>query len=109
MRSAVVYGVQILPRAQRQIKALPRDVQKRIVKAVRLLRENPRPSSVKKLKGTEDLYRYRVGSYRIIYAVSDEAILIFVVSVGHRREVYRELSAKYTAEYLRSLTRDQEP
>jgi len=104
----VGYRVQVLPNAQRQIKALPREVQGRIARAVRVLRENPRPSSVKKLKGSDDLYRYRVGSYRIVYAVSDEVLLILVVSVGHRREVYRELSAKYTAEYLRSFVRDQE-
>ena len=49
----------------------------------------PRPHGFEKLNGTDQLYRIRVGDYRIVYAVEDERLLVLVVKVGHRREVYR--------------------
>jgi mRNA interferase RelE/StbE len=64
------------------------DLQTRIVKALRKLEANARPSGVKKLKG-EDAYRLRIGSYRIIYEVHDKRLLVLVMKIGHRHEVYR--------------------
>ncbi len=81
------YRVLILPRAQRQIQSLPLQVRKRISEAVDSLETNPRPVGVKKLKGSDGLYRLRVGDYRIIYAVEDEELLVIVVNAGHRRNV----------------------
>jgi mRNA interferase RelE/StbE len=52
------------------------------------LEDNPRPSGVKKLQGQES-YRLRVGDYRILYTIDDKSKKIFIMAVGHRREVYR--------------------
>jgi len=86
------YAILILPRAQRQISSLPLQARKRISDAIDSLEKNPRPTGVKKLKAPEDLYRIRVGDYRIIYAVQDDLLLVTVVDAGHRRNVYRRLS-----------------
>ena len=57
--------------------------------AIELLSENPRPPACIALKGEDSVYRVRVGDYRIIYEVRDQLLLIQVVTVGHRREVYQ--------------------
>lgn len=56
---------------------------------MRGLAENPRPIGSEKLTGSEDLHRIRVGDYRILYQIQDDALLVLVVKIGHRREVYR--------------------
>ena len=56
---------------------------------MRVLVENPRPQGCVKLTGEESLYRIRVGEYRIIYQIQDAVLLVLIISIGHRREVYR--------------------
>ena len=53
------------------------------------LAQNPRPSGVVKLSGEDDLYRIRVGNYRITYSIQDNHLLVLVVKIGHRRDIYR--------------------
>lgn len=65
------------------------ELQRRIVTAMRGLEENPRPPGSVKLSGSDDLFRVRVGDYRILYRVEDERLFVLVVDVGHRREIYR--------------------
>jgi mRNA interferase RelE/StbE len=67
-------------------------MRKRISQAIDSLETNARPAGSKKLKGAEELYRLRVGDYRIIYTVEDNELLVIVVNTGHRKEVYRRLS-----------------
>ncbi len=50
---------------------------------------NPRPKGVKKLSGLDDLYRIRVGDYRIVYQIHDDRLIVLVVRIGHRKDVYR--------------------
>ena len=100
------YGIRILPKAQRQIKGLPQDVQIRIRGVVDRLKQDPLPHGAKKLVAAPDLYRLRVGDYRIVYSVQGSLLLILIVSVGHRSEVYRRLSTQISAEYLRSVLDD---
>jgi mRNA interferase RelE/StbE len=64
-------------------------VQKRIIGRIEALAVNPRPHGVEKLAGEDQTYRVRVGEYRILYEVHDAALVVLVVKVGHRREVYR--------------------
>ena len=85
----MAYLLLLAPPAERQLKALAESVQKRIVKRLKSLRENPRPPGVKKLVGEEDLYRIREGDYRIIYAIQDMELIVLVVKIGDRKEVYR--------------------
>jgi mRNA interferase RelE/StbE len=56
------------------------------------LAHDPRPSGVKKLQGLDDTYCVRVGDYRVVYEIQDNLLIVLVLSVAHRREVYRDLS-----------------
>ena len=85
----MAYSILLAPPAERQLKALAEPVQKRIVRRLKSLRENPRPQGVKKLTGEDDLYRIREGDYRIIYTIHDKELIILVVKIGDRKAVYR--------------------
>jgi len=61
----------------------------RLREALDALEENPRPINSVKLQGEEELYRVRVGDYRIVYQIQDRQLIVLVVQMGHRREIYR--------------------
>ena len=82
-------SVLLAPPAERQLKALAEANQKRIVTRLKALRYNPRPQGVKKLTGEDDLYRIREGTCRIIYTIQDKELIVLVVKIGDRKEVYR--------------------
>lgn len=84
----MAYSIQIKPAAQKDLLKLPPQTQTRLLDAIQTLSGNPRPAGVKKLQG-HDLYRLRVGDYRIIYAIQDSELLILVATIGHRKDVYR--------------------
>lgn len=86
---AARYRVEITPSAQRELSKLAKTVQKRIDERIQALAKNPRPPGSKKLEGEGDFYRIRVGDFRIVYQVEDKVLLVVVVRIGHRREVYR--------------------
>jgi mRNA interferase RelE/StbE len=92
----VAYRVELTTKARRELAALPRDAQERIDARILALSEEPRPSGSKKLEGIDDLYRIRVGDYRIVYRVDDKVVVVLVVRIGHRREVYRQQGRKGT-------------
>jgi mRNA interferase RelE/StbE len=79
--------------AVRQLKAIPQTAALTILRAMTPLGDDPRrpDANVKKLGGYEDRYRLRVGDFRVIYDVIDAELVILVVGVGHRREIYRGL------------------
>jgi len=83
------WRVEFTTQADRQFRKLPRAVQERLRPRIDALAANPRPDGATKLSGEDDLWRIRVGEYRVLYAVADEVLLVLVVKVGHRREVYR--------------------
>lgn len=85
------YRIQILPAAARALAAQAQDARLRIDARIRSLADNPRPPGVEKLAGEEALYRVRVGDYRVVYSIEDAVLLILVVRIGHRGEVYRRL------------------
>ena len=85
----MAYSILLAPPAERQLKALPQAVQKRLVKRLKTLQANPRPHGVKKLAGEENLYRVREGNYRIIYTIREKALIVLVLKIGDRKEVYR--------------------
>ncbi len=64
-------------------------LKQRIGQKIDLLAENPRPPGCEKLSGTENRWRVRVGDYRIIYEVYDNRLVVLVIRIGHRREIYR--------------------
>jgi mRNA interferase RelE/StbE len=85
-----LYRVEFTPRAQRELETLPKGVQQRIVDKATLLAVDPHPAASKKLQGEEGLYRIRAGDYRIVYSIHDALLLVLIVRIGHRREVYRK-------------------
>ena len=82
------YTIHILRSAQKQISRINSKDQDHIITAIRSLSENPRPTGCIKLSG-RPAWRIRVGDYRVIYEIRNEQLLIMVISIGHRREVYR--------------------
>ena len=83
------WRVILAPAAERQLRALPEGAERRIVRRLRALRAEPRPPGCLKLKGREDAYRLRVGDYRIIYRIEAAVLVVLVIEIGHRRDVYR--------------------
>jgi mRNA interferase RelE/StbE len=86
----VTYRIEFRPAALRDLKKLPKDVLTRISGKITALADDPRPLGVEKLSGSaEDFYRIRVGDYRVLYTVQDKVLLVIIIKVRHRREVYR--------------------
>lgn len=85
----MAYAIQFKPAALRQLEKLPRPVRNRIASKVEALRDDPFPTGCKKLSGLPDAWRIRAGDYRVIYQVHKGILLVLVLTVGHRREVYR--------------------
>ncbi|MEO5363361.1 MAG: type II toxin-antitoxin system RelE/ParE family toxin [Magnetococcus sp. DMHC-8] len=83
------HSITLLSLAQRQIRKLGAQTQARIIQAIRRLETDPRPDGCVKLTGMKDTYRVREGDYRVIYQVRDQKLLVLVLEVANRREVYR--------------------
>lgn len=86
------YSIQIAESAARALTKLrARDAVSaaRISKAIDSLKTTPRPSGARALQGAEGILRIRVGDYRVLYAVQDNVLIVLVIAIGHRREVYR--------------------
>lgn len=82
------YNIEFTPVAAKQLKKLSHEMQVRIAKAIDKLSKNPFPSGFKKLTGQKDLYRIRVGDYRIVYQFNAGKLIILIVRVGHRKDIY---------------------
>ncbi len=83
------YRIEWKRSAEKELRKLSRDVIPRIIAAVADLSANPTPEGVRKLAGSESSYRIRVGDYRIVYSVFHDVLVVEIVRVGHRKEVYR--------------------
>jgi mRNA interferase RelE/StbE len=84
------YKILVKPSAKKEIDAVgQKKDRQRIVLRIQSLGENPRPLGCEKLAGHLDRYRLREGNYRILYSIDDEKLLVDVVKVGHRKDVYR--------------------
>ena len=83
------YEIEISRTAEKQLRRLPRADQVRVVRTIRVLADDPLPKGARKLSGYDDVFRVRTGQYRILYSVSERKLVIVVLKVGHRRDVYR--------------------
>lgn len=83
------YGVLLSGAAERDRRKLAPEIRSRITRALLALEQDPRPPGVTKLSGTSDGWRIRVGDYRILFEVDDDAQTVLVLRVAHRREAYR--------------------
>jgi mRNA interferase RelE/StbE len=85
----VAYAVDLKPAAVRDLRKLPEDVRRRIALRIDALATDPTPPGAERLEGEPNLFRLRVGDYRILYQVDRRRRSVLVARLGHRREVYR--------------------
>lgn len=85
-----MYKVLVEKKAFKELKKLDKTVVRRVMTAIQKLSSDPRPPGSKKLSGSENTWRIRVGDYRVLYAIDDVIRLIEITKVGHRRDVYRD-------------------
>lgn len=83
------YRIEISATAEKQIRKLRGADQLRVLCAIRDLAREPHPQGARKLQGYDDVFRIRVGTYRILYGVESRRLLVIVLKVGHRKDVYR--------------------
>lgn len=83
------YSVKLSPAAFRQLKTFDPPVRRRLQAVIELLADDPRPPSAKRLVGGGGEWRVRTGDYRVIYEVHEALLVVLVLRMGHRREVYR--------------------
>jgi mRNA interferase RelE/StbE len=85
----VAYTIQFKPLALRQLEELPREIQRRLAVKIEALRDDPFPAGSKKMAAVADAWRIRAGDYRVFYQVHRGILLVLVLTVGHRKDVYR--------------------
>ncbi len=83
------YSVEVSASAEKQLRKLPRSEQIRVLRAVAALAADPRPPGCRKLATYDDVFRIRVGTYRVIYSVETRRVVVVILKVGHRKDVYR--------------------
>lgn len=86
----MAYRIEFAPAEARQLRKLDPRARRRIQAAVELLGTDPRPSGAKKLVGGEGERRVRTGDYRVVYEIQDDALVLLVLAIAHRRDVYRQ-------------------
>ncbi len=84
----MTYRIEIDRPAQKALRGLDGSIRSRVIEAIQALAADPRPSGSTKLVG-HDAWRIRVGDYRIVYEIHDQVLVVLIVAVGHRRDVYR--------------------
>jgi len=87
----VVYKVEFTEEAAEQVEALPKKIAGQVIRKIEALAIEPRPTQARRLTEHEHLYRVRSGDYRILYQIEDAKLLVLVVKVGNRRDVYRTI------------------
>ena len=85
----MAYRIELRPAAMRELAKLEMSARRRIAATLRSLEKTPRPPGVEKLQGHDQRYRVRCGDYRIIYQIEDKLLIILVLRIAHRRQVYR--------------------
>jgi mRNA interferase RelE/StbE len=83
------YVLEFLPRAEKALRRLPKGAATRISRAIESLAIEPRPHGCKNLEAYENQYRIRVGNYRIVYQVEDRRLVVLIIDLGDRKDIYR--------------------
>ena len=86
------YSVEFKKSAAKTLRKLPQSVKKRIIDKLSEIENSPPPSVETKLIGNNPFHRIRVGDYRIIYEIQNDILVILVIKIGHRRDIYKHLS-----------------
>lgn len=85
------YKIEISSTAEKALKKIPKKDLIKVIEAIQILSINPFPPGSRKLSGEDGVYRVRQGNYRIIYEVVDGKLIILVLKIGHRKDIYRKL------------------
>jgi mRNA interferase RelE/StbE len=88
----VSYRIEWKQSARKELRKVVKAAIPKILEAAAALAENPHPTGSKKLRGSEYTYRIRVGDYRVVYSVYSKVLVIEIVKVGHRKDIYRRLT-----------------
>lgn len=83
------YRIEISATAEKQIRRLGRDDQLRVLRSIKRLASEPHPVGSRKLQGYKDVFRVRVGTFRVLYSVATGLLIVIVLKVGQRKDVYR--------------------
>lgn len=93
--SEIIYSIDFAPRTEQQLNLIPKDIRKLVFERIDKLKINPRPVNVEPLQGADKgLFRIRQGNYRIVYSIEDQKLLILIIRVVHRKEVYKKKHSK---------------
>ena len=84
-----MHRIELLPSAARWLEKTPIAVRRRLARAIDALARNPHPPGSEKLRGAENIWRIRVADYRVLYQMLDDVLVVLIVRIGHRRDVYR--------------------
>jgi len=87
----MTFDIRFKPSVEKDLRSLPKTIVRRVVQKVEALADDPLPVQSRKLRGTEQLYRVRVGDYRVVYQVDSRRKLVTIHHVRHRSEVYKGL------------------
>ena len=82
------YSISFVRSARKELESVPNPLLRRILTKIELLAKNPRPAGCKKLKGASDLWRIRIGDYRVVYSIADREVRIEIITVRHRSQAY---------------------
>lgn len=85
-----LYRIEWKQSARKELRKLAKTAIPKVIEAVTVLAEDPHPIGSKKLRGSERMYRIRVGDYRVVYSIFSDELIIEVVRVSHRKDIYRK-------------------
>lgn len=93
--STKIYTIDFAPRIESQLNLIPKNIRQLIFERIDKLKVDPRPDGAEPLQGTEKgLFRIRQGDYRIVYGIQDQKLLILILRIVHRKEVYKKKHSK---------------
>ena len=84
-----LFEIRFAPSVQKDLRKIPKDIAQKILENIRLLAKNPKPFGFRLLEGSEIAWRIKINKYRVVYTIEDKVLIITVVRVAHRKDVYR--------------------
>ena len=86
-----MYTLLIERHAEKGFKKIPKNISNKLIIKIKSLKDNPKPSGCRKITGSENDYRVRIGDYRVIYEIDEKNKQIIILAVGHRKDIYRDI------------------
>jgi mRNA interferase RelE/StbE len=83
------FSVELTRTAEKQLRRIAKRDRNRLVEAIQGLADRPRPQGARKLQGYHDVYRIRVGQYRVVHEIIEDRVIVIVLKVGHRKDIYK--------------------